>query len=161
MSKTKARIVTGIVALFLFCTIYVSSGYAIRWYNTFRSIFAVFGEIMALWTLYRWLIEPDVDPRHIDVPMADDDTILEGWTSPFIKVKETKKNGQNMAATDGLSNAGDPAVRSEPVHSGPVAPVRAGNGENKIVSAITNSAPPWEPESGPKDQEDVLFGGTT
>lgn len=133
MSKLKARIVTGILALFVFTTMYISSGYAVRWYNTFRNIFSIFGEIMALWTFYRWLIEPAADPKHTDITVASGDTIPDSWLNPFkaIKNAKEKKNGSHMAARDGLPDARDPGDRYKSVPSRPVEFVRTGYGESK------------------------------
>lgn len=145
MSKLKARIVTGILALFVFTTMYISSGYAVRWYNTFRNIFSIFGEVMALWTFYRWLIEPVADPKHTDITVASGDTIPDGWINPFKAIKNAKenKNGSHMAKADGLPDARDNGNRPEPVSSRPVEIVRAGNGEG-----TTNAIAPDSPSSG-------------
>ena len=148
MSKLKARIVTGILALFVFTTMYISSGYAVRWYNTFRNIFSIFGEIMALWTFYRWLIEPAADPKHTDITVASGDTIPDGWINPFkaIKNAKEKKNGSHMAASDGLQDARNPGDRSKSVSSRPVEFVRAGNGESKTVTATSNCTTSLQPK---------------
>ena len=148
MSKLKARIVTGILALFVFTTMYISSGYAVRWYNTFRNIFSIFGEVMALWTFYRWLIEPVADPKHTDITVASGDTIPEGWINPFktIKNAKEKKNGSHMAARDGLQDARDNGNRPEPVSSRPVEFVRTGNGEGKTNAVAPNRTTNLQPK---------------
>ena len=148
MNKLKARIVTGILALFVFTTMYISSGYAVRWYNTFRNIFSIFGEVMALWTFYRWLIEPTEDPKHADITVASGDTIPDGWLNPFkaIKNAKEKKNGSHMAKNDGLPDARDNGNRSESVSSRPVDPVRTGNGASKTVTITQNGTTSLQPK---------------
>ena len=148
MNKLKARIVTGILALFVFTTMYISSGYAVRWYNTFRNIFSIFGEVMALWTFYRWLIEPVADPKHADITVASGDSIPDGWINPFKAIKE-KKNGQNMAKTNGLQNARNSSIRAQPVSGRAVAPVRTGDGKSQIELSPENCAPGSKSEPGP------------
>lgn len=146
MSKLKARIVTGILALFVFTTMYISSGYAVRWYNTFRNIFSIFGEAMALWTFYRWLIEPVADPKHTDITVASGDTIPDGWINPFKVIKEKKNGKQTVAKDNGLQDARNPGDRSKSVSSRPVEFVRAGNGENKTVAATSNCTTNLQPK---------------
>ena len=148
MNKTKATICTGLLALFVFTTMYISSGYAVRWYNTFRNIFSIFGEIMALWTFYRWLIEPAADPKHTDITVASGDTIPDGWINPFkvIKNAKEKKNGSHMATRDGLQDARDNGNRPESVSSRPVEPVRTGDGESKTDSVAQNCTTSLQPK---------------
>lgn len=145
MNKTKASVCTGLLALFVFCTLYISSRYAIRWYNTFQNIFSIFGEVMALWTFYRWLIEPVADPKHADITVASGDTIPDDWINPFKKVKE-KKDGSHMAKSDGLQDARNPGDRTQPVSGRAVAPVRTGYGEGKANSVTPNCTTSLQPE---------------
>jgi len=159
MSKFKARVVTAVVGLFLFCTIYISSGYAVRWYNTFRTIFAVFGEIMALWTFYRWMVEPPAeDPKHVDVTVASGDTIPDSWINPFKAIKENK-NGrkQTLAAADGLPHAGNNESRRVHIPGGTVEVVRSSDGSCEVVS-VSEDSPRDSKSFGKPDGEAVPVG---
>lgn len=97
---------------------------------------------MALWTFYRWLIEPVADPKHTDITVASGDTIPDGWINPFkiIKNAKEKKNGSHMATRDGLQDARDNGNRPEPVSNRPLVPVRTGYGEGKTNVIAQNSA---------------------
>ena len=146
MNKTKARVCTGLLALFVFTTLYISSGYAVRWYNTFRNIFSIFGEVMALWTFYRWLIEPAADPKHADITVASGDTIPDGWINPFKVIKEKKNGKQTVAKDNGLQDARNPGDRSKSVSSRPLEPVRTGNGASKTVTVTQNGTTSLQPK---------------
>jgi len=161
MSKFKARVVTAVVGLFLFCTIYISSGYAVRWYTTFRNIFAIFGELMALWVFYRWMIEPPAeDPKHVDLPVASGDSIPDSWINPFKVVKEKSKNvrgKQTMAAADGLPHAGDNESRRVHIPGGTVEVVRSSDGSCEVVS-VSEDSPRDSKSFGKPDGEAVPVG---
>ena len=107
MSKSKSLIITSIAGVLLFCVLYLSSEHDIHWYNTFRTIFAIFGEVNALYLLYRWLREPsyEFDPKHVDVEVASGKTIPDSWINPFKIVKEKRKQNDtvNSRTTDDRS----------------------------------------------------------
>lgn len=136
MSKLKSGIITFIAGVLLFCVLYLSWAYSIRWYNTFQSIFAFYGYVQALIIFYKWLREPTYDYRHLEsVDVASGSTIPSSWLNPFkvTKVKEDK-NGNTVntrTASNGLHDAGHRPAGTKPVQSGTVEPVRTRNGESK------------------------------
>lgn len=155
MTKLKAGIITTIGGVLLFCVLYLSWSYNIRWYNTFQSIFAFYGYIQALIIFYKWLRDPsyEYDPKHMDtVVVASGDTIPNGWLNPFKIVKEKeKKNASDSVnarpASNGLSNAGHSSAGAKPVQSGTVDTVRPGNGESKAEHLFKDCLAAGEPES--------------
>ncbi len=149
MTKFKSWVITAVAGLLLFCVLYLSNSYDIRCYRTLQAIFAVFGETMALYVFYKWLREPsvEVDPKHVDITVRSGNTIPNGWLNPFKTVKEEKKNGQNMAKADGLSNAGDSTNRTVTVSSRPVDSGRPGDGDCEVDSIFAYGTAPRKPES--------------
>ena len=143
MTKLKSCVITGIVAFALFCALYLSSSYAIRWYNTFKTIFATYGYIQAICIFYKWIREPSVEPRHVECEVASGKTIPNSWINPFSKVKE-KNDGSDTAnartTQDGLSNARNNPDRAESVSSGSLGTVWTCDGDYPTEHYTENSA---------------------
>ena len=97
MTRGKSVIITALAAILLFCVLYLSNEYAIRWFKTLEMVLAVYGYIQAVYVFYRWLREPlaPEEPKHIfkqedqDMePVADGNTIPKTWINPFKSAKE-------------------------------------------------------------------------
>lgn len=151
MTKIKAGVITTIAAMLLFCVLYLSGSYNIRWYNTFITIFAYYGCVQALVIFYKWLREPSYEPRHAEEVVASGKTIPKGWIDPFklVKTKEDD-NGSTVntgADQNGLSNAGNRATGTVPVSGRPVETVRTGDGDRETKPIFKNSAAAGKPES--------------
>ena len=148
MTKFKSGVIAIIAAVLLFCVIYLSYNYNIRWFMTFQNIFAVYGEIMAVVLLYKWVRQPaQEDPKHIDV-VANGNTIPDSWVNPLKLVKEKKNDrGQIVATNNGFPDAGNSGDRTGNLQSGSVDHVRPGNGGRDIDAVIEDCSLACEPAS--------------
>ena len=162
MSKLKSGIITFVGGLLLFCVLYLSWAYNIRWYNTFQAIFAFYGYVQALIIFYKWLRDPVYDPKHMDEVITSGKTIPDSWINPF-KVVKTKedKHGNTVnrgTASNGLSDARDKKTGSGSISGRTVETVRTGDGDRTSKRLFEDCFTLGESDSSSGDKETVCEG---